>query len=239
MNNMTEEMNKRKEEIDNMIKKIAKDNKKRELEEKVFWDTKLVFWDTKLVFWDTKLKIVPEYNPENPVKYCEAIQEILDTYDDTKLINNILVTLFKLERIDETLNNNADWFDYINCHAYALGLTDNAIVSMAKKILDSQSKKGGNLIESSFISDLIIKKKCLTEILDQDKPETGNIIIYFKKGKITHSGIIREGKVESKWGILGVFRHDLLQVPSSYGSDIRCYKLLKSPNELTEILKNG
>jgi len=178
-----------------------------------------------------------DYNPENHVKYREYLQEAIESDNTNEYKNDALVDLYQLVRIDETLNNNADWFDYINCHAYALGLTENPHISMAKKFLDSQEGKSRKILTNSSFMSHIIKEEYLTKILDQDKPKTGNIVIYFEEGKVIHSGIMREGKVESKLGLLAVFRHDLLQVPSSYGSDIQYFNLSKSPNELTKILK--
>lgn len=75
-------------------------------------------------------------------------------------------------------------------------------------------------------------------IIQAGKAKVGDIVIYRKNGKVTHSGVVEEvdndgkvTKVRSKWGSQGEYIHDPKDVPDSYGTfEIRTGgKPLKDP----------
>lgn len=55
-----------------------------------------------------------------------------------------------------------------------------------------------------------------------------DMVWYFTSdGSFKHVGLLCEAcRVESKWGDLGLFEHPLWEVPESYGSSVRSFKLL-------------
>lgn len=52
----------------------------------------------------------------------------------------------------------------------------------------------------------------------------GDIVVYKKDGKITHTGLVQQSqngnatKIDSKWGAMGRYIHDPTDVPNSYGT---------------------
>ena len=56
------------------------------------------------------------------------------------------------------------------------------------------------------------------------------MVIYFNKdGRIKHAGLNRgSGRVESKWGMGGLFEHDVFDVPESYGNVVRLFGKIPS-----------
>jgi hypothetical protein len=65
----------------------------------------------------------------------------------------------------------------------------------------------------------------LTEIPIADAAN-GDLILYFEGQLPTHAGLIKEPQVISNWGKGHVYQHSLLEVPSSYGNEIRSYRKL-------------
>jgi hypothetical protein len=73
-----------------------------------------------------------------------------------------------------------------------------------------------------FISWLV---HYLTEIPIADAAN-GDLILYFEGQLPTHAGLIKEPRVISKWGRGHIYQHSLLEIPSSYGNEIRFYRKL-------------
>ncbi len=72
---------------------------------------------------------------------------------------------------------------------------------------------------SKFVQELI---PYLTPVPKSGVTE-GDLVVYFEEKMPTHAGSINESKVISKWGRGHIYQHDQLEVPSSYGNDIRFY----------------
>jgi len=50
----------------------------------------------------------------------------------------------------------------------------------------------------------------------------GCLVVYSHEGQFRHIGrAVEDGRVRSKWGIGHLYEHELLEVPGSYGTDIR------------------
>ncbi len=71
--------------------------------------------------------------------------------------------------------------------------------------------------DSRFVQFLIDSGR-----VDSVRPADGVVIIYRNGHTITHAGIVRGDGVVSKWGLAHTWRHPVLQVPSSYGSETQC-----------------
>lgn len=77
-------------------------------------------------------------------------------------------------------------------------------------------------VGSKFVQELI---PYLTPVPKSDVTE-GDLVVYLEEEMPTHAGSINESKVISKWGRGHIYQHDQLEVPSSYGNDIRFYRKL-------------
>jgi hypothetical protein len=73
----------------------------------------------------------------------------------------------------------------------------------------------------------------LRYLLDNDilesscSPKSGDMVFYSDPQKIQHAGIFMSNNcVKSKWGTGNLWRHGLLEVPSSYGKQISYYSAL-------------
>ena len=52
----------------------------------------------------------------------------------------------------------------------------------------------------------------------------GALVVYFDHGAVKHIGrLLTATLVESKWGLGHLYRHELLEVPNNYGSDLRFF----------------
>ena len=62
----------------------------------------------------------------------------------------------------------------------------------------------------------------------------GDLVWYFcADNSFKHVGILREnGRVESKWGTLGLFEHQIFEVPESYGREVRFFEALSFENSI-------
>lgn len=73
---------------------------------------------------------------------------------------------------------------------------------------------------SKFVQGLI---PYLVPVSESDVDE-GNLVLYFDEGIPTHAGLVKESDVISKWGKGHIYRHSRLEVPLSYGNEIRFYR---------------
>jgi hypothetical protein len=73
---------------------------------------------------------------------------------------------------------------------------------------------------SMFALELILH---MTKISESDATD-GDLVLYFDKQIPTHAGRFKESQVVSKWGKGHVYKHGFLEVPESYGSEIRFYR---------------
>jgi hypothetical protein len=68
-------------------------------------------------------------------------------------------------------------------------------------------------------------------------PGNGSLAVYFNGLKVEHVGVVgSEGRIASKWGIGYVYEHQPLEVPSTYGTDVRYFRSL-DPDVAYELLK--
>lgn len=81
-----------------------------------------------------------------------------------------------------------------------------------------------------FFMDVMLP--CLTEI-DESRVKDGDLAIYFKGDTPQHAGIVRSGRIISKWGIGHVYEHQIWEVPSRCGDHIRFYSRI-SPEVATD-----
>jgi hypothetical protein len=67
----------------------------------------------------------------------------------------------------------------------------------------------------------------LSEVTAEDA-STGDMVFYFDgQGQFQHAGIVNGGnRILSKWGTGHLYEHELLDVPESYGTQVRFFRSL-------------
>jgi len=107
------------------------------------------------------------------------------------------------------------------CAMHALGLVGNPTYKCI-----AQFGLGRIYAGKDFVHWLIATKW----LEETATPEPGGIGVYFDAGEFKHIGkCAADGRICSKWGTGLLYDHSVDEVPSSYGNDVRFYKLL--PND--------
>ncbi len=113
-----------------------------------------------------------------------------------------------------SLNQNPAFFDSDDCLLYAF---KDILPSDLRKILVNLIMKnsgcfediGRGLISEGFIS------------LHDEQKESDIIVVYFDGDVAKHYGRIERNRIVSKWGNGYAWKHDLFEVPLSYGDTIK------------------
>jgi len=95
----------------------------------------------------------------------------------------------------------------LDCWTYALG-----IPSCIPNATDP------NILEEFFNSEVLKLLKEVPNSLD------GGLVVYFCGDVPEHIGVMRGGRVVSKWGKNPVYNHGLFEVPAEYGDEVRYYQ---------------
>jgi hypothetical protein len=142
----------------------------------------------------------------------------------------ILVPATYLEKLDELkrtfghrivpLEEGRNQLRRFNCYAYALGVWDHPAY---QAMVDAHAEDTLTVLNSGVVSGLIAGGY-LKEIAGKDaKP--GDIVGYFYDGQLVHFARVEvEGFVCSKWGANEVHKHQLWEVPASYGDRVRYFQ---------------
>jgi hypothetical protein len=104
-----------------------------------------------------------------------------------------------------------------NCFMYALGLVvlPDRLVALARQHEDA-------FPSARFMARLV--ERGLQNISASDA-EDGDLVIYFDAaGNAKHAGIVQGGYVVSKWGTGHIWKHQLFEIPASYGVEARFYR---------------
>lgn len=89
------------------------------------------------------------------------------------------------------------------------------------------NRDGGRIFAASAFAHWLLDSGLLEEV-NQADIQPGHIILYFSvDGRFKHASLIAgDGRVFSKWGIGHLYEHGLLEVPDSYGNQVRFFKAL-------------
>lgn len=103
-----------------------------------------------------------------------------------------------------------------NCFAFATGIVD---LPAYQVLVDAESNSA--LLDSAFMRDLINDG----DLQPVEDPAAGGIAVYFQGDRLTHAARILgdTSRFRSKWGPLEVHDHAHLEVPASYGDDVRFF----------------
>ncbi len=107
-----------------------------------------------------------------------------------------------------------------NCLAYALNIHEWPEYRQAEWKL---SRSGHDQAAGSRLADALIEKGILSF------EEDGELAFFYASGAWTHAAkVISPSRLQSKWGGGGLFDHGPLEVPWSYGTDLRRVKLVNA-----------
>lgn len=109
-----------------------------------------------------------------------------------------------------------------NCHAHALGIGE--MPAFRERFYDGGCKV---LAKGDFVAGLIDSGEL--RAIEGQSYVPGNIVIYFRDGKPTHSARVveKDGLLLSKWGGNELLEHALWEVPTYYGN---AYKVFPAPD---------
>lgn len=107
------------------------------------------------------------------------------------------------------------------CLMHALGFTDQP------KYIAIATLPGHDVYAGKEFAEWLLATESLTELATADAP-VGSIVMYFdEQGGFMHAGLLAQHhRVQSKWGTLGLYEHDTLEVPSNYGDTVRYFEHL-------------
>jgi hypothetical protein len=107
------------------------------------------------------------------------------------------------------------------CLVYALGFTENPGYTAIATL------PGRDIYAGKDFAEWLLSSGSLIEIdIVQAPPES--LVFYFDDvGTFTHVGLLnQDGRVRSKWGCLGLYEHNLLDVPLNYSNTTRQFQPL-------------
>ena len=122
-----------------------------------------------------------------------------------------------------------------------MGGDDCFLYVFREKIPDDVLKNLSNIIEDKPEIFEEIGKKLMSKgflSLHNEKREDDEIVIYFDNGIAKHFGKIVDDKIESKWGRGCAWRHNLFEVPLSYGNIVKFSAGEIDLNVLIETIKD-
>ncbi len=111
---------------------------------------------------------------------------------------------------------------------YVLGFAGNVTYSAAVRKANHTKAFAGK----EFF-DWLIANQYLIQIQDGSE-SVGNFVVYFNSiQEFKHIGILLDKKrVKSKWGELGLYDHEILDVPANYGNDVKYFEPIKYDNAM-------
>jgi hypothetical protein len=109
-----------------------------------------------------------------------------------------------------------------NCHAHGLGIEQ--LPDYQRRVAKEANSA---LVQGAFMTELIERGDLY--LVKGQSYGPGDIVIYFKDGKPTHTARVVEKDVllVSKWGGNELIEHGLWEVPTYYGDE---YKVFKAPD---------
>ena len=113
------------------------------------------------------------------------------------------------------------------CYQYAFNLVDAP--PEVVRIASDHQKIYPN---PAFVQYLI--DQVLTEL---PAPKDGCVIVYSDGQGIKHAGKMQGQMVVSKWGTAHLWRHQIYEVPITYGSDVRFFEAIQAEQSVQAFLR--
>lgn len=88
------------------------------------------------------------------------------------------------------------------------------------------ASRGFNVvIAGPRFAEWLLEHGLLAEVGEAEAQERDLILYFGEDGGVKHAGLnLGNGRVESKWGKGGLFRHGIFEVPASYGDTVKFFR---------------
>ena len=107
------------------------------------------------------------------------------------------------------------------CLVHALDFTEKPAY------LKVASMRGINVFAGKDFAVWLLNTNSLTVLISPSAAERSIVIYFDDAGSFAHIGIVTSsGRVQSKWGTLGLYEHGLYEVPLEYGSNVKYFAQL-------------
>jgi hypothetical protein len=155
----------------------------------------------------------------------DELQEITDRYADDRVAEQILRIAKLNPRFSHTISllqavmpDKPETFQF-NCYQYSFALRKVESVTriMQEHWLSPRREFGRFLLDTRL------------QGIPANEAQDGDHIIY-EDPEIVHAGIVREGRIESKWGLGHLWHHGVFEVPWRYGTHVRYFRRLAPGN---------
>lgn len=114
-----------------------------------------------------------------------------------------------------------------NCVMYALDLVG--------KIADPSGRPMGRWYADTLFMRALIDRG----ILKPSNPIIGSLVTWSASGTLKHCGVlIAKERAISKWGIGHLYEHSVLEVPSSFGTELAFYTALESEEAVNQLAQH-
>ena len=156
-------------------------------------------------------------------EFRDRLQEITDKYTKARLNEQVKeISDLRIEYYHNIeLVQIADPNNGFNCFALCFGIARSEKTQHLAKYCD--------IIPNSKYANYLIEQ-VLQEIRPNDSQD-GDYVVYMHDNMPTHVGYFLNGRIVSKWGSFGhTWKHDLWEVPSSYGNEARYFRQLQKEN---------
>jgi len=150
----------------------------------------------------------------------EELQYITDTYTGEEVERQVELITELPERYPHSIRLLSKAIPYrpetfrFNCHQYAFDLLQSEEV----RLTGSKYNKFPN---KDYVAWLIENE--LIEVT-VSQAQDGDFVVYFSSGQVKHSGVYRNRKVHSKWGLCHLWEHAIHEVPTSYGDEVSFFR---------------
>ncbi len=121
---------------------------------------------------------------------------------------------------------------FVNCVMYALNLKCDdlyrAIATDENIRRRNLSREGDKIIsaDTEFVEYCI--KQGLVPTISNREPESGDLVVYSDSDRCRHVGkLLDQSRIRSKWGMVDLFEHELLEVPDFYGDNVEYFESLR------------
>jgi len=129
--------------------------------------------------------------------------------------------------VREAVSSRPETFQF-NCYQHAFDLVN--VESVTRVMKDWGSVYPGR----DFVQFLVESR--LQEI-SVEKVNTGDHVVYAAGRQIEHAGRVVDDGIESKWGLMHLWRHGVYEVPWHYGSTVRFFRRLPQEDLIRAFLE--
>jgi len=152
------------------------------------------------------------------------LQRITDSYigdeaeKQIRLVADLSVRYpHSIQLLGKAIPGQPDTFRF-NCHECTFDLRASEEV---RRIAMGYSEIFPNRDYVAWLIDNVLRE------VSESEAQGGDFVVYFSNDDVTHSGLWRDGKVHSKWGLSHLWEHAIDEVPASYGDRVRFFRNIK------------